>query len=135
MAGINLISDTTAKEIANQLGIIANYKDSGAITDETLAEILDVCIVNPDLLKIAELGYKATEIAQSFFYESDIVTADFPLVTKIGEQAFRMCRNLTTANFPKAENACGFYECSSLKSINFPAAISKHRVPFTVVII
>ena len=47
-------------------------------------------------------------------------------MTKIGDEAFRGCSNLTSINIPKSVTEIGeqaFYKCSSLMSINIPKGV------------
>ena len=57
---------------------------------------------------------------------SSLTTANFPLVTTIGERAFSECSSLTTANFPLVTTIDGysFNGCSSLTTVNIPLATS-----------
>lgn len=68
----------------------------------------------------------------AFYYNSNIISVNFPACTRIGSNAFYNCFNLISTKFP----ACtiigngAFDHCSNLTSIDFPACATINSIAF-----
>ena len=62
----------------------------------------------------------------AFFYNSNIISVNFPACATIGSYAFYKCSNLTSISFPVCTTlgTNAFRECSNLTLISFPACTS-----------
>ena len=76
-------------------------------------------------LENVELG-GFTEIGESAFQNSGIVSISIPDVTVINSQAFQGCTKLQTVSMPKVETIgpSAFYWTDSLKEVTLPASIT-----------
>jgi hypothetical protein len=65
---------------------------------------------------------KVTTIAGNAFGSSGITSAEFPLVTELGDAAFSECGDLTTVNLPKVTNLSSecFSGAGDITSLNIP---------------
>ena len=74
-----------------------------------------------------------TTIEHSAFYETALVSVNFPVATKIGVSAFNFCKYLKSVNLPVAEEVgvIAFNHCDSLTDISLPAATKIDNSAFT----
>ena len=65
-------------------------------------------------------------VGYACYYRDNLLSADFPVATSIGEYGFFQCRSLATANFPAVTSIDRYalYDCKSLTTANFPAVTS-----------
>ena len=76
---------------------------------------------------ITEITSNATSIRDyAFYYNHNLIKADFPLVTSVGESAFSGCSKLTTVDFPAVTSIhnYAFNGCSTLTTVDFPLVTS-----------
>lgn len=101
------------------LGVTGTYEGEGG--GDTLME---------DGLVTGELtsytNDRATSVKQYAFYNSNLIEANFPLVTDVGSYAFYNSPNLTNISLPQATSIGGyaFNDCKKLTGINLPNATS-----------
>lgn len=80
-----------------------------------------------------EISSNAKKVKQYCFYcDQNLVSADFPLATEIGESAFAYCEQLTTANVSSATiiGQSAFDGCTRLKDINISSATEIGKYAF-----
>lgn len=74
-----------------------------------------------------------TRIEYEAFYGTGLKVLNAPQVTYMGNNAFRKCKSLTTANLPMIENIEGTYvfaECSALTTVYFEKVMSVNSYTF-----
>ena len=112
------------------------YVDSYVLLDSTI-EHVTLCskdtylepgaFAKSPLLKTASLPYNMTTFPSSLFYESGLVTFEFPSHSiEVGRYMFYNCSNLTTvklSNQIKIIRFGAFENCTSLQTITIPNSV------------
>lgn len=106
-------------------GLASGTEPNGALTLATTTEIVAYAFYGNKAITSVS-GSAVTKINQNAFQKcSNITQVNFPNVTEIGAGAFREDSKLTSASFPSATNlnTDTFRQCANMVSISVPSAL------------
>lgn len=105
--GVEVADTDTFRSYANKISSIESGGDLDGLIEGT----------------ITELESNVTSIKQyAFYYDSKLVSVNFPNATTAGKEVFYGCTNLESVNFPNLEitGRRFFYGCTKLTNVSLP---------------
>lgn len=116
----------------NQMGVFGEKLYLQLNTDEYVTQLASVTL--PDVVKIGDDSFyyasnltkvsapKATSVGGNAFEGSGLEKVELPLVEKVGELAFNICKSLEEISLPSATTVelSAFHSCSNLRKVNLP---------------